>query len=360
MISPHRFGPCSQVEPSGVSSEGALPADTFESQLTPEPQFLPDMSSGWDDPGSDPVTIPKAKPPKLERPVLFVHGYNSSADRWGNMMGWLTSGEEPLNHSGGTIDAAKPGPVDPEANLFSLKFSRPYNSVETNKEELKKAVEAVVAATGADEVDLVVHSMGGLDSRAYLEDEDEKVNKLVMLGTPNHGAQLANLELFVRERIGIPTNPPLDDDEIRRALSQLSVDKLDRNGEPTNPWLHELNENWDKQKEAADIMIIASTGIPTLSDGKGMSALGDGTVTRKSAEMDGVENKTVWFRGHGSIQNSGKVMENVALFLTDSAMDPGSDLFDSPEDKLRAAALLHLEQSQQEELQTEQLGLIFS
>jgi pimeloyl-ACP methyl ester carboxylesterase len=45
---------------------------------------------------------------------------------------------------------------------------------------------------GVDKVHLAVHSMGGLVVRAYFaEQPDPRVGRVVMLGTPNHGAELA-------------------------------------------------------------------------------------------------------------------------------------------------------------------------
>ena len=298
------------------------------------------VSSLWEDTGVQPVSLPDSPPPALPRPVIFLHGFNGTAERWEDVFDWLTSGEDPVNKSGGIIDAGKFDNIDSEANLFSLRLSRPYNSVEKNKAELKEAVEAVVRATGKQEVDLVVHSLGGLNARAYLQDADEKVNKLVQLGTPNHGSQLANLENFFRDNFDYPIIPPVDDPEVRRVLDQLSVDKDDKNGEPRNPWLRELNNDWENQRDRADIMIIAGAGIPTVTGGPGLTVFGDGVVTRRSAKLDGVQRKTSWFRNHGALQNSGKVMEATANFLAGHQLVESENLFDRPEDVLKAADLI--------------------
>jgi pimeloyl-ACP methyl ester carboxylesterase len=45
-----------------------------------------------------------------------------------------------------------------------------------------------------DQIDFVVHSMGGLVVRSYLKKHrDPRLHRLVMLGTPNRGAELADL-----------------------------------------------------------------------------------------------------------------------------------------------------------------------
>lgn len=325
---------------------GNLPTPISQSVAGHEPvDIVANLPSNWQDIDTQPVRFPDSSPPALQRPVVFLHGFNGSAERWDHVFEWLTSGEEPVNKSGGIIDAGKLDNIDPQANLFSLRLSRPYNTIQQNKAELKQAVEAVLSATGAKEVDLVVHSLGGLNTRHYLQDEDEKVNKVVMLGTPNHGSQLANLELFFRRNFGYPILPPVDDPDVRTLLGQMSVDKLDGDKKPENPFLRSLNDDWGQHKNAAEIMIVAGAGVPTLTGAPGVTIFGDGVVARRSAQMDGVENKTAWFRTHGGLQNSAQVMENTAKFLVGQRLSPGENLFDSPEDAIRAVELMTAQSS---------------
>ncbi|MDO8511961.1 MAG: hypothetical protein Q7S57_01705 [bacterium] len=55
---------------------------------------------------------------------------------------------------------------------------------------LKPKIDEAKRISGQDHVDLVAHSMGGLLSRAYIQNDSygHDVNKLVMMGTPNYGA----------------------------------------------------------------------------------------------------------------------------------------------------------------------------
>jgi hypothetical protein len=47
---------------------------------------------------------------------------------------------------------------------------------------------------GIEEIHIVSHSMGGLVARAYFaEHADPRIKRIVMVGTPNHGAELADL-----------------------------------------------------------------------------------------------------------------------------------------------------------------------
>lgn len=63
--------------------------------------------------------------------------------------------------------------------------------------------EVVRSLDGVERISFVGHSMGGLVVRKWMADfGDERVGRFVMLGTPNHGAQLANqLGSFVAYRL---------------------------------------------------------------------------------------------------------------------------------------------------------------
>ncbi|WP_197453384.1 alpha/beta fold hydrolase [Caulifigura coniformis] len=69
-------------------------------------------------------------------------------------------------------------------------------SIEESSEYLHQTLESL---DGIEEIDLVVHSMGGLVVRQYLSaHRDPRIRRMVMLGVPNHGANLANLLKNVR------------------------------------------------------------------------------------------------------------------------------------------------------------------
>jgi len=56
-------------------------------------------------------------------------------------------------------------------------------------DNLKLIVERITFCTGANKVDIIAHSMGGIISRHYIDSnfENSKVRKLIMLATPNNG-----------------------------------------------------------------------------------------------------------------------------------------------------------------------------
>jgi pimeloyl-ACP methyl ester carboxylesterase len=73
-----------------------------------------------------------------------------------------------------------------------LGFDYPSTRCEITEsaEYLAKVIDGL---DGIDQIDFVVHSMGGLVVRAYLaEHHDERIKRMVMLGVPNLGAEMAD------------------------------------------------------------------------------------------------------------------------------------------------------------------------
>ncbi|MBI2330130.1 hypothetical protein HYU94_01965 [Candidatus Daviesbacteria bacterium] len=75
-------------------------------------------------------------------------------------------------------------------------FVFPYDwrkDVRTTKDSLDALIESAKTASGQSQVNLVVHSMGGLVARYYISDASKaaKVNKLIELGVPHLGATSA-------------------------------------------------------------------------------------------------------------------------------------------------------------------------
>jgi pimeloyl-ACP methyl ester carboxylesterase len=69
-----------------------------------------------------------------------------------------------------------------------------YTSIDNLARVLADRIDELRAATGARQVVLVTHSMGGLIARAYLRDHSAaKVARLVTIGAPHHGSVHAYL-----------------------------------------------------------------------------------------------------------------------------------------------------------------------
>jgi triacylglycerol esterase/lipase EstA (alpha/beta hydrolase family) len=120
-------------------------------------------------------------------PVLLIHGYQCNRGFWF----WL---RPRLEAAGWTVATHSLEPV--------------FSDIDAYAEGIARRIDEVLAATGAPQVILIGHSMGGLASRAYLRRHGTgKVARLITLGSPHHGTLLARLGLGPNARqmrIGSP------------------------------------------------------------------------------------------------------------------------------------------------------------
>jgi pimeloyl-ACP methyl ester carboxylesterase len=126
------------------------------------------------------------------RPVVMAHGFISSADAWATYLG--PNGY--LAEAGLQGFAVGDGQFEGKLNTGSLTNpTGKTNTIVQNAEILSRYVASVKQATGAQQVDLVVHSMGGMISRYYIDRlmQERDVAQLIMLGTPHNGTDCANL-----------------------------------------------------------------------------------------------------------------------------------------------------------------------
>lgn len=111
-------------------------------------------------------------------PVLLIHGYVNNAGAMWRL--WRA-----LCHKGFGVHTV---------NLEPL-----YADIDRYAPLIEARIAAICASTGASAVNVVCHSMGGLAARAYLrhcalQQRTPRVAKLVTLGSPHHGTQLARIE----------------------------------------------------------------------------------------------------------------------------------------------------------------------
>jgi pimeloyl-ACP methyl ester carboxylesterase len=126
------------------------------------------------------------------RPVVLVHGLASNAATWAEYTkqdGYLAA----IGLRGFAV-----GDGQAEGAMFTGDPSQPLKQTKTiaqNAEELARYIAGVKRATGAQTVDLVAHSMGGLISRYYIDRlmGNRDVAQLIMLGSPHGGTNCASL-----------------------------------------------------------------------------------------------------------------------------------------------------------------------
>jgi len=126
------------------------------------------------------------------RPVVLVHGLNSTWEAWKNYLGadgYLAS----IGISGFAV-----GDGQAEGVMNTGRLDHPAqrtNTIAENAAILGKYIADVKTLTGAQKVDLLVHSLGGLISRYYIERVMGEVDvaQLIILGSPMAGSDCANL-----------------------------------------------------------------------------------------------------------------------------------------------------------------------
>jgi triacylglycerol esterase/lipase EstA (alpha/beta hydrolase family) len=100
-------------------------------------------------------------------PVLLIHGYAEDAAIWKK---W----EDMLRKDG--------------IQFFTVTFKDSDDkcgSAEQHAKELEKRVQDIKQQSGAQKINIVGHSKGGLDARVFLDITDTKdVANLIMIGTP--------------------------------------------------------------------------------------------------------------------------------------------------------------------------------
>lgn len=121
------------------------------------------------------------------RPVLLVHGFNSSGAVWNDL--WTNP------------DPAHPKRLDllglPAATVDLGGFA----SIVDNSFRIQQRVEGLARRWGVDQINIVAHSKGGLDSRQYIEGTN-RISTLAQIATPNRGTPIATYGRIVLDLLG--------------------------------------------------------------------------------------------------------------------------------------------------------------
>ncbi|UVW30162.1 triacylglycerol lipase [Massilia sp. H6] len=217
-------------------------------------------------------TMPLARPlTRIYRgsgapPVLLLHGYGCNSGYWSRLTPLLDAAR--ISHAAVDLEPLT-GDIDAYAPL------------------VEQAVDALRAATGAQQVAIVAHSMGGLVARAWMRAcGTGKVARVITLGTPHHGTCLA--------AFGIGLNAA----QMRRARQ----DEL-----PECAWLRALAASEDGPKRALLTSIYSHQ---------------DNIISpQTSSELPGARNIAFGGVGHVALGRNRQVLERVMHEL--SAMGEG-------------------------------------
>ena len=166
------------------TTDGASTQDSangqFSDPITPigAPSFL-----------NDPDCVPAAEHP---HPVLFLHGttrnikdFYDSASSLHNE-GFCVWGYNYGKNTGLSIQNLNP-------SMYAT------GDIMTSVAEVSHQIDYVLEKSGADKVDLVGHSQGGMIPKAYIAKYGaEKVNRVVAMGAPFHGTAINGFGAFAR------------------------------------------------------------------------------------------------------------------------------------------------------------------
>ena len=249
--------------------------------------------------------LPRAE--NLERnSVVLVHGLDDPGKVWMNLSPRLQ--EEDFNVW--LLQYPNDQPVTESARFF-------FNSLQGLRQ------------TGIRKIAIVAHSMGGLVSREMLTSpeiaynqsvKNEKVpevDRLIMVGTPNHGSQMARFRMFGELRDHLIRLTTGEADWLGGILDGAGEAKIDLlpgsrfltelNARPhpagmdmliiagiTSPWKEKDIQRWsgDLRRKVPDDL---KKSVDEL--GRNMIALthglGDGLVTVESTRLEGIDHQTV-------------------------------------------------------------------
>ena len=238
--------------------------------------------------------------------VVLIHGLDDPGQVWQNLA---------------------PALVKEKFNVWLMHYPNDQPVVES-AEVFFEALQGL-RQQGINRIFIVAHSMGGLVSREMLTNPEIKyglseknrqvpaVAALIMVGTPNHGSQLARLRIFteLRDQLARMTSGEINWlGSIIDGAGEAKIDLL-----PGSRFLNELNAR--PHPHNTDMLIIAGVTSPWkesdiqgwVSDlrqkvstdhqkwvdalGENMVAmthgLGDGLVTVESTRLEGVPHRTV-------------------------------------------------------------------
>ncbi|GGX52399.1 lipase family alpha/beta hydrolase [Saccharospirillum salsuginis] len=121
-------------------------------------------------------------------PLLLVHGYACNEGFW-----------RPLLRS---LEAQGNRPLE------TLNLEPVFGDLDSHVEQLNTAIEALCLRSQARTITILAHSMGGLVARRYLQRYGaNRVDRLILLGTPHHGTGLAYWGLGRNARQMEPDSP---------------------------------------------------------------------------------------------------------------------------------------------------------
>ena len=203
------------------------------------------------------LLVPEPKPAPAALPVLLLHGVGCNAGVWTGTRRHL--------------DGCGLGPV------YALSYGPPLAPIEHFADQLAARIAAIAEATGATQVVLIAHSMGGLVARTYLRRHSSAaVRRLITIGTPHHGSMHA----------WFMAGP---------ALAQMR---------PGNPWLAGLNADAAANASVPAVSIWSWHDSMVTPQTSSRIDWGDNVVLTGVAHNALLDHRAVWARVVAEIETA--------------------------------------------------------
>jgi pimeloyl-ACP methyl ester carboxylesterase len=173
-------------------------------------------------------------------PVLLIHGYMEDASVWNKWIDLLQK--------------------DGISAIYPITFEQSDDecgSAAEHAKELSSIIKQIKKESGQNKVNIVGHSKGGLDARVYLANNTKDVANLIMIGTPNAGSPLAELN-----EIG---SPAVYDLRPGAAATKVKMNP--------NTKYYTIAGDWNPQSENGQLTLFLSfeqsgfSSLPTPNDG---------------------------------------------------------------------------------------------
>ena len=256
--------------------------------------------------------------PSITRPFVLISGWTTTHKNFNTLTDHLTHD----GANGGQVYFVKQGqfytqgddgelvaaPPPTGGRVFEMLWSDTHQSPTRNLPEMQQNLEAICAATGFDKVDVEGFSMGGLDTRLYLDQGGTRINRHMMLGTPNRGTRFGELALDVIDK------------KVGWAQKFAGISENDRESmlwlreEANSPLLQDLNSRFAQQTRQVPTLTVGANIMPTA--GTNGLTWGDGLVPSSSLGLPG-SNTLVLHEAmqHGRLNDDAAVQHVRALFF---------------------------------------------
>ena len=220
-----------------------------------------------------------------ELPVVFVHGFCSSAETWNETLPQLSTrrfgDSAPRVYESSIGKAASKTLVAAGTRTFRLDFSDLNDgfdplaiaNVPTARKagELKAVINAIKLFTGAPQVIVVAHSLGGLAARAYIQGIGRDrhgatmpyggdIAAVITISTPNQGSILADVSGWPEANACT-----LADTENLREMKPTStfLADLNRQSWPSQTLAHAIVSN-NAGRDSDDVVTVTSQDLTAL------------------------------------------------------------------------------------------------